>query len=104
MQRTWRVRRASIAYPDGQQRWDRAYQLLLRWSLAPMAWQEGAGDASRGVRTSLNGSAAARADDRAAGQPAAGVRGGPGGLAARGGARLPGRRLQRRPPEPARPG
>jgi hypothetical protein len=28
----WRVRRQTTNSPDGQQRWDRAYQLLLRWT------------------------------------------------------------------------
>jgi hypothetical protein len=31
-QRTWRVRRTGVAMAAGQQRWDRAYQLLLRWA------------------------------------------------------------------------
>ena len=31
-QRTWRVRRTGVAMATGQQRWDRAYQLLLRWA------------------------------------------------------------------------
>jgi hypothetical protein len=30
MQRTWRVRRTAQPRADGQQRWDRAYQLLIR--------------------------------------------------------------------------
>ncbi len=32
MQRQWRVRRQMVAAPDGQQRWDRAYQHLLNWA------------------------------------------------------------------------
>ena len=28
----WRVRRELKASPDGQRRWDRAYQLLLEWA------------------------------------------------------------------------
>ena len=31
MKRAWRVRRTVQQLPDGQHRWDRAYQLLLRW-------------------------------------------------------------------------
>jgi hypothetical protein len=31
-QRTWRVRRSGVQVATGQQRWDRAYQLLLRWA------------------------------------------------------------------------
>ncbi len=32
MGRTWQVHRDVVAHPDGQRRWDRAYQLLLRWA------------------------------------------------------------------------
>jgi len=32
MNRTWQVHRDTVAHPDGQRRWDRAYQLLLRWA------------------------------------------------------------------------
>jgi len=32
MRRQWRLRRQTTPYPDGQQRWDRAYHLLLQWS------------------------------------------------------------------------
>jgi hypothetical protein len=32
MNRTWQVHRDTVARPDGQRRWDRAYQLLLRWA------------------------------------------------------------------------
>ncbi len=31
-QRTWHVRRTGVPAPTGQQRWDRAYQLLLQWA------------------------------------------------------------------------
>ena len=34
-QRTWHVRRTGVPTATGQQRWDRAYQLLLRWAAAP---------------------------------------------------------------------
>jgi hypothetical protein len=27
----WQIHRQMIPQPDGQQRWDRAYQLLLQW-------------------------------------------------------------------------
>ncbi len=30
--RTWRVRRTGAPAAAGQQRWDRAYQLLLKWA------------------------------------------------------------------------
>ncbi len=32
MHRAWQVHRDTVARPDGPQRWDRAYQLLLRWA------------------------------------------------------------------------
>ena len=32
MKRQWRLRRELLAAPDGQQRWDRAYQALLSWA------------------------------------------------------------------------
>jgi len=32
MHRAWQVHRDTVARPDGQQRWDRAYQLVLRWA------------------------------------------------------------------------
>ncbi len=31
-QRTWHVRRTGVPTATGQQRWDRAYQLLLQWA------------------------------------------------------------------------
>jgi len=34
-QRSWRVRRTGAPAATGQQRWDRAYQLLLQWA-APL--------------------------------------------------------------------
>ncbi len=33
MKRHWRVRREAMERPDGRQRWDQAYQSILRWSL-----------------------------------------------------------------------
>ena len=33
MKRQWRVRREAVKRPDGRQRWDLAYQAILRWSL-----------------------------------------------------------------------
>ena len=32
MTHSWQVTRATAPRPDGQRRWDRAYQLLLEWS------------------------------------------------------------------------
>ena len=34
-QRPWQIRREVVGCPDGQRRWDRAYQLLLHWAVAP---------------------------------------------------------------------
>jgi hypothetical protein len=33
MKRHWHVRRHTVARPDAMQRWDRAYQNILLWSL-----------------------------------------------------------------------
>ena len=33
MKRQWHVRREAVERPDARQRWDRAYQAILRWSL-----------------------------------------------------------------------
>jgi hypothetical protein len=33
MERRWRVRREAVERPNARQRWDRAYQSILRWSL-----------------------------------------------------------------------
>jgi hypothetical protein len=33
MKRHWCVRRQTVARPDAIQRWDRAYQSILQWSL-----------------------------------------------------------------------
>jgi len=32
MERQWQKRRRLVAQPDGQRRWDRAFQALLQWS------------------------------------------------------------------------
>src|SRR5262245_37559219 len=32
MKQHWRTRRQTLPQPDGQRRWDRAYQLLLEWT------------------------------------------------------------------------
>ena len=37
MKRQWQMRRQVVARPDGQLRWDRAYQLLLDWTQPPQA-------------------------------------------------------------------
>jgi hypothetical protein len=33
MKRQWTVHRQFKACPDGEQRWDRAYQYLLKWAM-----------------------------------------------------------------------
>jgi hypothetical protein len=33
MKRSWRLRRQTSASPDGQRRWNHAYQLLLEWTI-----------------------------------------------------------------------
>lgn len=35
MKHHWQARRQLVERPDGQQRWDRAYEQLLRWVLSP---------------------------------------------------------------------
>lgn len=39
MNRSWQVHRDTVAHPDGQRRWDHAYQLLLRWADEVLAAQ-----------------------------------------------------------------
>ena len=39
MNRTRQIQRATVAHPDGQRRWDHAYQLLLRWADEVLAAQ-----------------------------------------------------------------
>ena len=34
MKRSWTIRRRAQELPDGQRRWDQAYQHLLRWALS----------------------------------------------------------------------
>jgi len=36
MNRPWTKRRVLLEQPDGLRRWDRAYQLILAWSIAEM--------------------------------------------------------------------
>src|SRR4051812_384639 len=101
MKRPWQTRRQQQERPDGEQRWDRAYQSLLQWSQAsnqPTAWHpsvqmepEGRDEGSS-LRAGLDPAASADPDDRAAAPPAAGTCSAAGvGVAP--GARLPGRRL-----------
>ncbi len=76
MKRDWRIRRALLATPEGQRRWDRAYQQLLSWAgpatagAIPAASAPGIGEREAGVgdghsdlRPGLNAAAGAGADD-----------------------------------------
>ena len=90
MKRSWTIRREVVEYEDGQGRWDRAYQLLLRWAIAAEPRQEDLDHASRILRAGLDGAPAAGADNRAADHASAGVRGQPGRLDGGGGAHLSG--------------
>ncbi len=64
MHRSWQVHRDTVARPDGQQRWDRAYQLLLQWADAatmaqPPATNQEEDDAHCTVCAGLDQSSAA---------------------------------------------
>jgi len=74
MKRQWRIRRHLIESSDGQRRWDRAYQCLLRWGRtapvlllpAPQFWIElpqEVKDASRRVCTSVDSTPSSGAND-----------------------------------------
>jgi uncharacterized protein (UPF0548 family) len=58
MKRQWNIRRQTTALPDGQQRWDQAYQLLLEWARRATDTQsppdEETHDANRRVCTGIN--------------------------------------------------
>ena len=70
MKTPWHVRRGTVAQPDGERRWDEAYQFLLRWTMeheagtrpAPSHLQEDT-HGSRSVRPCLDTSSATAADD-----------------------------------------
>lgn len=40
MNHVWQVERDGVVHPDGQRRWDRAYQLLLQLADGPLAAPE----------------------------------------------------------------
>lgn len=67
MERRWRVRREAVERPDTRQRWDQAYQSILRWSLeneqAPSANGREEYHESGGVRSGLDLSAGQTRDD-----------------------------------------
>ena len=33
MKRHWQIHRTTVSRPEARQRWDRAYQSILRWSI-----------------------------------------------------------------------
>ena len=69
MKRQWRVRREAIERPDGRQRWDQAYQSILRWSLEaermfdPSANGKEDYHAGSGIRAGLDLAAGQTPDD-----------------------------------------
>jgi len=72
MKRDWRIRRELVATPDGQRRWDRAYQALLTWTCADDAApalvvskcvSEERDDACRDLCAGVDAAAGAGADD-----------------------------------------
>jgi hypothetical protein len=69
MKRQWRVRREVMERPDARQRWDRAYQYILRWSLeneqahAPSANGKEEYYESGGIRPGLDLQAGQTPDD-----------------------------------------
>jgi Resolvase, N terminal domain len=77
MGRTFEVRRETSEQPDGQDRWDRAYQLLLRWAVTAARAPEGATNASGGVRARVHRPPAARPNHPPASHPAPQLCGGP---------------------------
>jgi hypothetical protein len=74
MERQWSIRRELVESSDGQRRWDRAYQCLLRWGSHPVPEQlpeavtgaqptQEVFDESGRVRTSVDPTSSARPDD-----------------------------------------
>ena len=69
MKRQWRVRRELMERPHTRQRWDRAYQYILRWSLenkqahAPSANGKEEYHESGGIRAGLDLQAGQTPDD-----------------------------------------
>jgi uncharacterized protein (UPF0548 family) len=58
MKRQWNICRQTTAVPDGQQRWDQAYQMLLEWTRCATATEtspeQEKHDASCHICTSIN--------------------------------------------------
>jgi len=69
MKRQWRICRELSERPDGRQRWDQAYQSILRWSLEverafdPSANGEEDYHAGSGIRACFDLQAGQTADD-----------------------------------------
>jgi anti-sigma factor RsiW len=69
MRRQWRARREVTERPDARQRWDQAYQSILRWSLeAQRAFDPSANGkeeyhAGSGLRSGLDLQAGQAPDD-----------------------------------------
>ena len=53
MKRQWQIRRTLLARADGQQRWDRAYQQLLIWTVAALPHAGGATSGGREAEGSM---------------------------------------------------
>lgn len=70
MKASWQLRRTTVAQPDGERRWDNAYQLLLQWSMddeaesdsAPFHPQEDR-NGSRSLRSCFHPPSTTAADD-----------------------------------------
>ena len=68
MNRVWHVDRDGVVHPDGQRRWDRAYQLLVQWGDGLLAVpdapnHEEDGDANRSLCACLDEPATADPHD-----------------------------------------
>ena len=70
MKSEWRVSRSTIARPDGQRRWDYAYQFLVRWAMEqepgskanPLPNQEEQKNGSRPVCSSFDQSTTSKSN------------------------------------------
>ena len=69
MKRQWHIRRGTVRRPDAQERWDQAYQSVLRWNLeaerAPGSSTNGKEEyhAGGGLRPGLDLEAGQASDD-----------------------------------------
>lgn len=72
MKRQWNISRTTAALPNGQQRWDQAYQLLLQWAqvhppvptpTVPTQAPQEVSDASSSVRPCLDQPSSSASDD-----------------------------------------